>query len=244
MIDKEIENIVNRIKIIKKPFQNQIYECTKCNDLGYVILKRNDGTEYAKECGCKKIKKQKERMEKSGILESDIKNIDDFKTFDNQNLKKLKLKAIDYCKNFNDFKNSILFFGGSGKGKTMLGLAISKKIMENYPVLYMPYREDIVKLKRMIIKDEYTGMINDYKSISVLFIDDLFKGKISESDINIMYEIINYRYTKKLPMIISTEKTIDELVEIDEAIAGRIVEMCRNYIMFFGNDIPNYRFLK
>ena len=51
----------------------------------------------------------------------------------------------------------------------------------------------------------YNKVMNRYKNARVLFIDDLFKGKITDSDINIMFELINFRYFNNLPVIVSCE---------------------------------------
>lgn len=61
--------------------------------------------------------------------------------------------------------------------------------------------------------------------------DDLFKGKINESDINIVFEIINYRYLNHLPIIVSTEFTTERLLAFDEGVGSRIYEMCKAYIV-------------
>ena len=82
--------------------------------------------------------------------------------------------------------------------------------------------------------------INRMKNVSVLFIDDLFKGKITKSDINIMYELINHRYLKRLPMIVSTEKYPKDLLSVDEALGSRIIEMSKGYVVEF-KESGNYR---
>ena len=46
-----------------------------------------------------------------------------------------------------------------------------------------------------------------------------------------MFEIINYRYINKLPIIVSSEYSIDELLNFDEAIGSRIYEMCKDYLV-------------
>ena len=65
--------------------------------------------------------------------------------------------------------------------------------------------------------------------MKILLIDDLFKGSITGSDINIMFEIINYRYLNGLPLIVSCEKSIEEIINIDEAIGSRLYEMSCDY---------------
>ena len=72
-------------------------------------------------------------------------------------------------------------------------------------------------------------------------IDDLFKGNITLSDINIMFDIVNYRYFNNLPMIISTEKGGEDLIKIDEAIGSRILEMAKDYNMELKGGKLNYR---
>lgn len=58
----------------------------------------------------------------------------------------------------------------------------------------------------------------------------LQNGKTTESDINIMFEIINHRYLNSQAIIVSSELTQDRLLEFDEAVGSRIIEMCRNRI--------------
>ena len=82
---------------------------------------------------------------------------------------------------------------------------------------------------------------NRYKNAKVLLIDDLFKGSISKSDINIMFELINYRYFNKLPVIVSTELSIENLVNIDEALGSRLIEMSKYFLVGIRNKKLNYR---
>ena len=98
-----------------------------------------------------------------------------------------------------------MFLGQVGSGKTHLSMAISNVLMDNgIGVLYMPYRESIMKLKQNIMDKEYcTKEISKFKNAKVLFVDDLFKGSFSGSDVNIMFEIINHRYFNWMPVIVS-----------------------------------------
>ena len=69
----------------------------------------------------------------------------------------------------------------------------------------------------------------------------LFKGSISKSDINIMFELINHRYFNKLPVIVSTELSIENLVNIDEALGSRLIEMSKDFLVGIRNKKLNYR---
>lgn len=157
------------------------------------------------------------------------------------------MKAKSYSKNFEEIrvtrKNSMMFLGQVGSGKTHLAIAISNLLLDKgIGVIYMPYRDSITNLKQSILDEEnYQREISKYKNAQVLLIDDLFKGRITESDVNIMYEIVNYRYFKNLPILTTSEKTVDDLIEIDEAIGSRLYEMSKNYLAEMVGDKLNYR---
>ncbi len=69
----------------------------------------------------------------------------------------------------------------------------------------------------------------------------MLKGRLTETDVNVMYEIVNYRYMNNLPLIISTEKNLDELLVFDEATGSRIIEMCIGNIIYLEGKELNYR---
>ena len=91
----------------------------------------------------------------------------------------------------------------------------------------------------MLDSEYYKKFISKFQNCDILLSDDLFKGKVNDSDVNIMFEIINYRYINNLPMIINSEFLIDRLLYIDEAIGSRIYEMCRDYLVQIKHDIKN-----
>lgn len=212
-------------------------ECTKCDKDGYIYeLRQVEGynypLEFSKICPCGKHARLNfnNKLNRLGLGE-DFKT----KTFatyiaKSPELKEIKEKCLEYATNFAkkqfETKNGLYLYGSVGSGKTHLITAISNRLLQNgVNVEYFEYRERMTRLKQIITDDtKYAKEIN-CKKAKVLFIDDLFKGKISEADINIMYEIINYRYQTHLPTLITSEKTVSEILNIDEAIGSRIVEM-------------------
>lgn len=161
-----------------------------------------------------------------------------------------KTTAIDYIKQFDSIldtrNNSIAYVGQVGAGKTHLSIGIANVLMSRgIPVRYMSYREALPQIKQLLMnhdsEEDYQTEIRKYKSCKVLLIDDLFKGKITESDKNIMFEIINHRYLNKQPIIVSSEYTPERLLDFDEAIGSRIIEMCRNFLVVFRGGENNYR---
>ena len=93
--------------------------------------------------------------------------------------------------------------------------------------------------------------VNDRSTeLELLYIDDLFKpGRSFDSrsprpttaDVNVAFEILNYRYTAKLPTIVSSECVLDDLIQIDESLAGRIAERAKNLFELGPDRGKNYR---
>ena len=109
-------------------------------------------------------------------------------------------------------------------------------------VVYMGYRDTLTNIKQNIMDSVYYNkMMNRYKNARVLFVDDLFKGKITDSDINIMFELINHRYFNNLPMIVSSEFSVGRLVGVDEALDSRLVEMSKDRVVELMGRELNYR---
>ena len=73
----------------------------------------------------------------------------------------------------------------------------------------------------------------------MLFLDDFLKGNPSDADLKYIYKVINTRYLKQMPVIISTEKSINEIINWDEAVGSRLIEMSQGNIIEFKNNINN-----
>lgn len=225
------------------------YDCPKCLNRGTIAVPRGDGSFYTKECNCMKIRRCVWEMERSGL-----KNIIREKTFETYNdaepwQKAIKAGAMVYA---DKLVGWLLFCGQSGSGKTHLCTAVCRhRLLDEDEVRYMPWRDKVAELKAMSLDNERRAeIIDEYKTAQILYIDDLFKvGKAADgssnptgADISLAFEIINYRYVNHLPTIISTEKTPQELVEIDEATGSRIIEMAGCNVYSITRDTRrNYR---
>lgn len=210
------------------------YECKFCQDTEFIYDK---ATNTAKYCSCKELKYYKRLLEHSGISEEfKKKTLDDYNA-KNDMQKAIKQMAVEYIINFDNIKhnmgNSILLTGQVGSGKTHITIAIGNALLnKGVGVLYMQFVEAMTKLKQIKMDEEmYAKEINMYKNATVLLIDDLFKdsmrnGKIPESELSIMFEIINFRYLKHSPILVSSEYTIDQLIRFNEGTGSRIAQMC------------------
>ncbi len=133
-------------------------------------------------------------------------------------------------------KNSIALLGQPGSGKTHLLVAVSNALMAlGVGVLYFPWVEGSNELRDAVkdgASETLKSRINAMKTSDVLYIDDLFKGRKSPTDyqLEFLFDTVNERYLNHRPILLSSEKSIDQICEIDEGIGSRIYEMCRDYV--------------
>lgn len=230
------------------------YRCNTCKDQeGYIERINNsddpfDYIEIWRDCDCVK-ERISERLMKSSKITPEFQK----KTFGNFTregrpplVQDAYKAAYNYVQDLDD-KNipnkSIALLGRPGCGKTHLLMAISNNLIsKRTQVLYFPFVEGFNEIKSNL--DSLETRIHQMQQAQVLYIDDLFKGRKEVTDFVIeqVFAIINYRYLEKKPVLISSEKTIAGLCEIDEGIGSRINEMCRDYkVMLQGGIELNYR---
>ena len=215
-----------------------------------MLIPQENRQPLAVSCECRKIEKLKSEWKYSGInVEQSKLTFSNFEVW-NPASQRTKDTAVAYYQDFCEIrasrKNSILFCGQVGSGKTHCSIALALNFLkQKIRVVYMPYRDVITKIKQNMIDQEYySRTISKYQLCEVLLIDDLFKGKINESDINVIFEIINYRYLNFLPIIVSSEFSIDRLLAFDEGVGSRIYEMAKDYVVEIEKDIRNNYRLK
>jgi DNA replication protein DnaC len=196
------------------------------------------GSGTAAKCECMERKRAEKILARSGLAGYRDKTFANFEPYGRLGPTKEKLMAYDHSTGA-----SVLIVGQVGSGKTHLSMAIANRLLDKgVRVVYMPYRSTITAIKQNMLDPEfYRKEIDKYINASVLVIDDLFKGKITDSDINIMFEIVNHRYLNRRPIIISSEKTLWELMDIDEAVASRLYEMSKGWVVEIKGIKYNYR---
>jgi len=178
------------------------------------------------------------RIEKSGLKNMIERYRSDNFRKDEPWQKTIYNTASDYCNN----PNGWFYIGGQpGCGKTHICTAIANNLMQKgKDTLYMLWREESLKLKAAVCDSvEYNRIINPFKKVPVLYIDDFLKAPgltPTGADINIAYEVLNYRYINNLATIISSELSLEKIYTLDGAIAGRIEEMSKNHLINVEND--------
>lgn len=223
----------------------QGYDCSKCKNRGY-FARIVDGYEVLTPCECLKLRETLHKIEKSGLKGSINKlTFDSFKT--NAHWQELiKIKAKSFVENNN---GKWFYIGGQvGCGKTHICTAIVGELFKQGKTgQYMLWRDEAVKLKASVNDYAvYKDIMDPLKTVDVLYIDDFFKTEKNkqptQADINVAFEILNHRYSNDKITVISSERTIDELLDIDEAVGSRIYEKTKESNIIIGQDRnKNYR---
>lgn len=216
------------------------YNCPECKNKGFIQILVDNGPSFYDTmlpCKCDEIRRTRLRLKKAGLLHMvETCTFDRYQTPDAWQAT-VKQTAMRFCQ---DDEHRFFFIGGqSGAGKTHICTAITAHyINQGKRARYMVWFDEANRLKGLVTEPgEYTAAMDEIKKTAVLYIDDLFKpikganGQItppSYADIRLAMEIINYRYNNPgLITIISGERTIDELIYLDEALAGRISQLSK-----------------
>lgn len=220
-------------------------DCRVCRNKGYIVYLNEDGDEICRECKCMTQRQTMARIERSGLQELLAGH-----TFENYQIhaewqKSAKAKAEYFAQN----PKGWLFIGGqSGAGKTHLCTAVCNVLIrKGYEVRYILWRELLHKLESNRFEDSnYIQILDEIKTVDVLYLDDFLKIKSDPSKITsaieYAFEIINARYNSKKITLISSEWMISEIADFDEATAGRIFQSANgNIIMIERNMDRNFR---
>lgn len=247
----------------------KLTDCPICHGKGHImktVYYEDEGywNTVISRCSCyqlhlnKKLIKEYEKAIEKPFDEDKIDSLSSMLekyTFDNYEVKEewnkvIKDKAMAYNKGW-------FFVGGqTGSGKTHLCTAMTGRFLnQGVSTIYMPWGTVARRLKSIINEPEYDIEVRRFKNPKVLYIDDLWKvqsknnvpnmAAVTDSDVKIAFDILNYRYINNLMTIISTEFYLSEIEKIDAAIEGRIIEMCKqpdiNWFNIRRDDSRNWR---
>lgn len=225
-------------------------DCEVCLNKGsqYVVLVDEDGVarRYFKVCECMKRRLAVRRIQASG-MERALKRYT-FQAFEtNEDWQaEMKQTALSYL-NEGVKDGAWLYIGGqSGCGKTHLCTAVCGVMLRKLAVRYMAWPHEAQKIKASANDDEkYGELVRPLQEAEALYIDDFLKplrgkdgsdGNATAADLRLAFDILNLRYLNQKPTIISSEWFSHEIGALDEAIAGRISEMCGSWKIDIARD--------
>lgn len=223
--------------------------CSKATEY-WKSYDKNQKEQEEKEREEEENRNKRKRIEKL-IRNSGIKKRFQNRTFENFVTDSSNKQAFEnskaYAKNFNKFKQTgegIYYTGGFGTGKTHLAVATAIALInKGIPVICMTAIDLLAEIRKTYDKDrnisEYQ-ILQAYKEADLLVIDDLGKEYCSDWAATMLYDIINDRYERCLPVIITTNYSDNYLVdrlarksnyETAGAIVSRLHEMTMGIVM-------------
>lgn len=171
-------------------------------------------------------------LKKQSLMDERLRDacFDHFKqTKDNAyNLKLCKRYALHFDEML--AKNQgLLFYGGVGTGKTFAAACIANHLLEQrVPVVMTSF----VKLleSMMSFKEEDSVLISRLNRAKLLIIDDLGAERSTDTALEKVYNIVDSRYRASLPIILTTNLSMEEMKETTDIrysrIYDRIFELC------------------
>lgn len=205
------------------------YDCLICKNRGVIAYLNSYGLFALADCSCRTIRISLQHISESGLGE--LLTRCTFGTY--QMLEPWQAEAKAKAKAYiGDYTGKwFVACGGVGAGKTHLCTAICGELLNaGKQVRYMRWRDDGIRLKANVNDDEtYQSLVEPFKYAEVLYIDDFWKTEKdkapTQGDINLAFELLNYRYNnRELATVISCERPVMSLMDVDEAVGSRIYE--------------------
>ncbi len=155
-------------------------------------------------------------------------------------MEKVLANCRRYAAGFTENAGNLLFIGNTGLGKTYLAACIAAEVADKgYGVVYEPAASLFSKLERARFSpsEENQREADRIRNAQLLIIDDLGTEMPGQFVTAALYSLLNERLLEQLPMIITTNLTVEEAGQrYSPQIASRLYgEFSR--LTFVGSDI-------
>lgn len=222
------------------------YECPKCRDSGYVGIRM---------CTC-----MRKKLTEAGMMSSGLGSLMKTQSFENfsldyykndpaafarmqDNLQKIRVYATNFGgPEWGKIAHNMLFFGGTGLGKTHLSTSIARVVIEHgYDVFYNSAVGMLADFETQRFGN--SAVLGDadntsrYTTCDLLILDDLGTELVNQFTLSVLYTVINTRMNLAKATIISTNLTAAELRKTySDRITSRLFGEF-NPIPFVGTDV-------
>jgi len=138
----------------------------------------------------------------------------------------------------------LVFMGFTGSGKTHLAAAIVNYRYEaGQPALFVVVPEFLDHLRSTFgpeSKVSYDELFESVKTAPLLVLDDFGEQSTTPWAKEKLYQVLNYRYNGRLPTVITTRHSLDEIIEkFDSPVSSRLAD--KSISVPFNITVPDYR---
>lgn len=142
----------------------------------------------------------------------------------------------------------IWFMGGTGTGKTTLGMLIAKEALaagRSVAVYFTPKLLTRIRQTYQEAESEnaYARFFEQVTAVDLLYIDDLGSERHTDWVVEQLYAVVNERYEAQRSMLVTSNASGDVArgqEELEEQIGGRtvsrLVEICGDPLPLYGTD--------
>ena len=190
---------------------------------------------------------QKSLLESQGGLELELLRSMTFDNFDykrldlpleqRQNLRQAFNLAVEFARSPEGW---LIFHGVNGCGKTHLAAAIANsRRTQGKPVYFVVVPDLLDHLRSTFSPDSkisYDEFSEKLKEVPLLILDDFGEQSATPWAQEKLYQLINYRYNARLPMVVTTCLSLEE---IETRISSRMVDPKLSVV--FNITAPDYR---
>jgi DNA replication protein DnaC len=143
-----------------------------------------------------------------------------------ENLKEVFRLAVDFAKSPDGW---LVFMGDTGCGKTHLAAAIANyRYQAHQPARFVVVPEFLDHLRSTFSpesKVSYDQLFESVKTAPLLILDDFGEQSTTPWAKEKLYQVVNYRYNARLPTVITTRYSLQEILEeIEGSISSRLVD--------------------
>lgn len=196
------------------------------------------------QCRSEEIKKQRardeyeekmqrvERLRNNSLMKSkyrDARFSSFIKTKENEKAYSVAKKYVEQFDKMMANNQGILFWGNVGTGKSYSAACIANALMDNMVTVAMTSFVEILQNLQNAQIDEGT-YLKKFNEVKLLIIDDLGTERSTDYALEKVYNVIDGRYRSKMPLILTTNMTLDEMMRTSDIrykrVYDRIFEMC------------------
>ena len=139
-------------------------------------------------------------------------------------------RFVEHWQEFRERSLGLLFWGGVGSGKTFLAGCIANALLDKGVTVLMTNFIRLLNRLMDLHAGDRNAVVDDFNRYELLILDDFGTERGSEFAQEQMFHIVDSRYRSQLPMIVTTNLTLDELKEPQDLgrarICDRLLERC------------------